>query len=207
MPCLPGRRRVRLILVSEGRSGEQFRCGGIQPRLAFVSSGSIGGLTPPANTGKCGVIGMRDSGGSADRRIVELVNLISSEYQRPLTREVLARHVNLSPSRLHCLFRRHTGTTPHAAITAKRMEKAAELLRMTHLLVKEIAAKVGIQDDSHFVRDFEKAYGLSPTAYREAQVAPAAGVVPGIMTARACDRTHRQQVVVLANKGSLERHC
>ncbi len=106
--------------------------------------------------------------GAVDRRVLEVMALISARYRQPLTREVLARHVNLSPSRLHSLFRRHMNTTPRALIMAKRMEAAAELLRTTHLLVKEVAAGVGIQDDSHFVRDFAKVYGLGPTAYRKA---------------------------------------
>ena len=92
-------------------------------------------------------------GAGEDRRVKEVLAFISAHYWQPLTREVLARRVNLSPSRLHSLFQRHANTTPRAAILAKRMEKAAELLRTTHLLVKEVAAKVGIQDDSHFVRD------------------------------------------------------
>jgi AraC-like DNA-binding protein len=104
-----------------------------------------------------------------DRRVREVLAYIAAHYWQPLTREVLARQVNLSPSRLHSLFRRHAGTTPRAAIMAKRMAKAAELLRTTHLLVKEVAARVGIQDDSHFVRDFAKFHGLGPTAYRQAQ--------------------------------------
>jgi len=103
-----------------------------------------------------------------DKRVMEVLALIASRYRQPLTRDVLARHVNLSPSRLHSLFRRQLNTTPRALIMAKRMETAAELLRTTHLLVKEVAARVGIQDDSHFVRDFAKVYGLSPTAYRQA---------------------------------------
>ena|ERR1700722_9907780 len=103
-----------------------------------------------------------------DKRVIEILALISARYRQPLTREILARHVNLSPSRLHSLFRRHMNTTPRALIMAKRMEAAAELLRTTHLLVKEVAACVGIQDDSHFVRDFAKVYGLGPTAYRKA---------------------------------------
>jgi two-component system response regulator YesN len=101
-----------------------------------------------------------------DRRVMEVLAFISSHYGQPLTRELLARHVNLSPSRLHSLFRNQMNTTPRAAIMAKRMEKAAELLCTTHLLVKEVAARVGIQDVSHFVRDFAKFYGLWPTAYR-----------------------------------------
>jgi transcriptional regulator GlxA family with amidase domain len=107
-------------------------------------------------------------GAGEDRRVKEVLAFISAHYWQPLTREVLARRVNLSPSRLHSLFQRHANTTPRAAILAKRMEKAAELLRTTHLLVKEVAAKVGIQDDSHFVRDFAKFHGLGPTAYRHA---------------------------------------
>jgi transcriptional regulator GlxA family with amidase domain len=106
-----------------------------------------------------------------DKRVIEVLALISSRYRQPLTRDVLARHVNLSPSRLHSLFRRQLNTTPRALIMAKRMETAAELLRTTHLLVKEVAARVGIQDDSHFVRDFAKVYGLSPTAYRQSHTA------------------------------------
>jgi transcriptional regulator GlxA family with amidase domain len=106
-------------------------------------------------------------GSAKDRRVTEVLHLISSSYHQPLTCEILARRVNLSPSQLHSLFRLHANTTPHAAITAKRMEKAAELLCTTHLLVKEVAAKVGIHNDSHFVRDFKATFGLSPTAYRE----------------------------------------
>ena len=106
-----------------------------------------------------------------DRRVIEVLALIASGYCQPLTRDVLARHVNLSPSRLHSLFRRHMNTTPRALIMATRMSAAAELLRTTHLLVKEVAARVGIQDDSHFVRDFAKVHGLGPTAYRKAHTA------------------------------------
>ena len=47
-----------------------------------------------------------------------------------------------------------------------RMEKAKHLLETTFLSVKEITYRVGINDDSHFVRDFKKAYGTAPTQYR-----------------------------------------
>lgn len=101
-----------------------------------------------------------------DSRVIEVLDVISASYQQPLTCGILARGVNLSLSQLHSLFRLHTNTTPHAALTAKRMEKAAELLCTTRLLVKEVASKVGIHNDSHFVRDFEAAFGRSPTAFR-----------------------------------------
>jgi len=34
------------------------------------------------------------------------------------------------------------------------------------LSVKQIMKMVGIRDESHFVRDFQRTYGLSPLTYR-----------------------------------------
>lgn len=47
-----------------------------------------------------------------------------------------------------------------------RMEKAKHLLETSFLSVKEITYRVGINDESHFVRDFKKTYGKAPTQYR-----------------------------------------
>jgi AraC-like DNA-binding protein len=46
------------------------------------------------------------------------------------------------------------------------MERARYLLETSFLSVKEIAYSVGLSDESHFVRDFKKAYGAPPTRYR-----------------------------------------
>ncbi len=46
--------------------------------------------------------------------------------------------------------------TIHQAVSFNRMERAAELLRTTDLLVKEVAYSAGMLDQSHFVRDFKK---------------------------------------------------
>jgi AraC-like DNA-binding protein len=45
------------------------------------------------------------------------------------------------------------------------MQKAEVLLRTTFLTIKEVANLVGLSD-SHFVRDFQLTYGLSPTVFR-----------------------------------------
>lgn len=49
-----------------------------------------------------------------------------------------------------------------------RMERAKHLLETSFLSVKEIAHIVGVNDESHFVRDFKKTYGVPPTSYRTA---------------------------------------
>ena len=47
-----------------------------------------------------------------------------------------------------------------------RMERAKGLLESSFLSVKEIAFQVGLNDESHFVRDFKSTYGFSPAIYR-----------------------------------------
>ena len=47
-----------------------------------------------------------------------------------------------------------------------RMERAKDLLESSFLSVKEIAYQVGLNDESHFVRDFKSTYGFSPAHYR-----------------------------------------
>lgn len=47
-----------------------------------------------------------------------------------------------------------------------RMQKACNLLETSLLSIKEITAKTGFRDVSHFTRDFKKAHGITPTEHR-----------------------------------------
>jgi AraC-like DNA-binding protein len=48
-----------------------------------------------------------------------------------------------------------------------RMQRAKELIDSTFLNTKEIMQRVGINDESHFVREFKKLYGLPPGSYKQ----------------------------------------
>jgi len=77
-----------------------------------------------------------------------------------------AQSVNLSVWRLCHIFKTDVGMPPMRYLRGLRMERAKDLLESSFLSVKEIAYRVGLNDESHFVRDFKSTYGSSPALYR-----------------------------------------
>jgi AraC-like DNA-binding protein len=102
-----------------------------------------------------------------DKRISIIEEKISSNFQRRWKPEELAGIVNLSKSRFEKLFKQELKISAMQFIKHLRLEKAKELLKTTLLTVKEIGFAVGINDQSGFVRDFKRKYGLTPTEYRK----------------------------------------
>ena len=103
-----------------------------------------------------------------DPRIVGIVELFRRNLSRRLSIDELSSAVRMSPSGLRRLFRQQIGCAIGKWQKDERLRAARALLCTTHLSVKEINALVGYHDLSHFVRDFELAFGLSPTRFRRA---------------------------------------
>src|SRR3954451_6645563 len=106
-----------------------------------------------------------------DRRVQHAIATLDQQLATPVTVATLAADVNLSPSRFAHLFRREVGTSPARYIRAARMVRAYLLLTRTFLTVKEARALVGVNDASHFSRDFRRFHGISPNAARRHAVA------------------------------------
>lgn len=102
---------------------------------------------------------------SMDQRVRAIIAFMNTNLHRKLTPIEIAQSVRLSPSRLRHLFKAETGTSLARYQRDLRMEHAKELLRTTFLNVKEVAARVGIGGISHFVRDFEGKFGVTPARY------------------------------------------
>jgi transcriptional regulator GlxA family with amidase domain len=102
-----------------------------------------------------------------DSRVQQAINLLSEDLGRPFDSQALAASVNLSPSRLRHLFKDETGMTPAQFLKRLRIEGARELLEGSFLRLKDVMPRVGVTDESHFVRDFKKTHGLPPIKYRQ----------------------------------------
>jgi AraC family transcriptional regulator, arabinose operon regulatory protein len=83
-----------------------------------------------------------------------------------VTLSELAAGVNLSPSRFGHLFTHDVGTSPARYLRMRRLDHARVLLETTFLTVKEVMARVGLNDASHFTRYFRQCHGLPPRQWR-----------------------------------------
>lgn len=95
------------------------------------------------------------------------LTLLTADLQRHLTMEELAAAANLCPHHLVRLFKAATGFTCTQYVRRVRLEQARELLLDPLLSVKEIRLQVGCEDASHFSKDFKRAFGVTPLAYRK----------------------------------------
>ena len=99
-------------------------------------------------------------------RVKRVIELMHGDPSRNFTLGDMAEPVNLSPPYFCYLFKSITGVPPAKYLKSLRMQQAATLLTTTFLSVKEVVRRVGLSDDSHFVRDFKRHYGMTPSEYR-----------------------------------------
>src|SRR5688572_349085 len=99
-------------------------------------------------------------------RVQKVISIMQKDLCRELTLSEMARSVDVSPWWLGHLFKAETGTSPMRYFRSLRLEQAKELLETTFLSIKEIMDKIGVRDESHFIRDFKHGYGLPPLRYR-----------------------------------------
>jgi len=101
-------------------------------------------------------------------RVQAVVGHMSEHLAQPLDHAAFEGVSGLSPSRLQALFREVTGYPPLDYLRRMRVEAARRLLADRRLSVKEIAARTGFRDTSHFSKVFRRIDGLSPAHYRDA---------------------------------------
>lgn len=97
----------------------------------------------------------------------QAVDYIDKNFRREdISLNRVAKEVNISPNYLSAVFSQEMGTTFVEYLTAKRMEKARELLRNSDLRSGEIATAVGYKDSHYFSFLFKKTQGCTPRDYR-----------------------------------------
>ncbi|MEF3303678.1 helix-turn-helix domain-containing protein [Paenibacillus sp. GYB003] len=102
-----------------------------------------------------------------DPRIEETLRLLSGSMRETVRVDTLAKAVGLSPSRLSHLFKQTTGRSIVEALNLMRVRQAALLLTHTDRNASEVALDVGFSNYNHFLNQFRKRYGVSPSAFQK----------------------------------------
>jgi AraC-like DNA-binding protein len=103
------------------------------------------------------------------RHLLRAKDLADARYAERLDVDDMAGAAGLSRAHFSREFRRTFGESPHHYLLTRRLERAAELLRMTDWSVAEVCLEVGLRSIGSFTTSFKRAYGKTPTEYRASQ--------------------------------------
>jgi len=101
------------------------------------------------------------------KTVQDAVYYISTEYMRDINVKKLAHRLKITPQHLIRLFRQHMYSSPLEYIHKIRMNRARELLKATHLSIKEVSDACGFNDQYQFSRLFKKINGCPPRNFRQ----------------------------------------
>ncbi len=106
----------------------------------------------------------------SDKRVAAAFEMLEKSASTiDLDLDQIARSVNLSTSRLRHLFTRETGISPLHYVKAVRLRLARRLMLQSFLTVKEVMGQSGFSDVSHFVREYKRVFGETPSETRRTQ--------------------------------------
>lgn len=106
------------------------------------------------------------SGKLRDFYVKEATSFIEQNFQNDISVEDIAAFCSLNRSYFGKIFRDAVGKSPQEFLIQYRMTKAAELLKLTRLSIKDISNAVGYPSQLHFSRAFKNTFGISPREWR-----------------------------------------
>lgn len=102
----------------------------------------------------------------SSEQMEQIVQFLHTHYRQKVKVEDVTRAFHTNKTSLNLLFKQSVGLTMMSYLNSIRMQMAASMLRNTTLPSSEIMFMVGIQDSAHFIRNFRKFTGYSPSEYR-----------------------------------------
>ena len=110
---------------------------------------------------------------AADDRLASLQSWIFEHLDDRLSVEDLAGRVGMSPRTFARRFRDAVGETPAAFVERARLDAARRRLERPGTAVEQVAAQTGFTNAERMRRSFQRAFGVSPAAYRRQFGGPA----------------------------------
>ena len=92
---------------------------------------------------------------------------ISEHFGEQITLDDIAKEMHLAPTYFSTLFSKTLGVTFISYLSTVRMNYAKQLLVYSDKSVTRICFECGFSSLSHFLREFKKQNGITPTEFRK----------------------------------------
>jgi AraC-like DNA-binding protein len=103
---------------------------------------------------------------SSSESLVERAKFMMEEnIYREVTLDGFGEMLGVSTSHLNSVFKSYTSMTPYQYFISIKIRKAKELLEMGTLPIKEVAYRLGFEDQYYFSRLFRKKAGIAPSRW------------------------------------------
>lgn len=96
----------------------------------------------------------------------ELLDWVVGHLDEELDVATIADRAAMSPRTFARRFNAATGSTPYQWLTARRVDRARQLLETTDLTVDAVATRSGLGSATNLRRRLDEAVGVTPSAYR-----------------------------------------
>lgn len=104
---------------------------------------------------------------TGENTVVEkAVTFMKDNIRKKLTVDDIASRFSYSASHFFALFRKETGMSPLDYFIQLKIQKACQMLDLTNMRIKEIAATIGYDDPYYFSRLFSRVMDMPPKEYR-----------------------------------------
>lgn len=140
---------------AQSRGASDLLMDGLMQVLLARLLDKAGALRRPQSTPQIGQVDISRIDALLDERLAERITV-----------EDLARALDMPRWTFANAFKVATGETPHAYVTAKRIDKACHLLRLGDMPLAEIAYATGFASQSHMTDTFRRVIGTTPGSWR-----------------------------------------
>ncbi|MCR8660588.1 AraC family transcriptional regulator [Paenibacillus endoradicis] len=109
---------------------------------------------------------LRHQAAALPQWIEQTLSYIDSHLEEELGLAIFARNSAVTPAHFSRVFKRLTGMNVTEYVTAKRVMRAKEMLRLNDRNIAQIAEACGFGSIPHFHRKFKALTGMTPAQYK-----------------------------------------
>ncbi|MTI44419.1 AraC family transcriptional regulator with amidase-like domain [Roseibium hamelinense] len=121
------------------------------------------GVRPPEASQQ---ISVQARHGIRNPHIAEAIRLMNESAPFYLPSSEIARKIGISTRQLERLFQKHLRVSPKKFAIHQKLERARNLLLQTEQSISEISLACGYDSPSHFIRIYQKRFGVTPNNHR-----------------------------------------